>query len=547
MEIQQATHRVELGGEVELVNASNFREVCDRLVARHGGQPKVTAVTEKHYCSECGSAVLDHCPNHPKATVETALAPKTVVGQLTVPASVIAKLPLSAPLSSPTRTSGGQPIDEVGKARSNAARLEMKLNGFAPKMPIYDVGSRVVEWGVDNARQSRQQYDALPLIPQVCGNVVQAVAREDRRDVVVERLAEVRMRPNGLVHSRPDAGGLALSEPAFGGLINRAGIGKGHSYLAMCPPELRALNINHWMEELKFSERTDEVKALASKTKWEPKDAKFRTRLNRVRAEDGRVVDQREIFAVVSGSYGAFDADKIAQALSIASPDGARGKAVYDGTRLKAEVLFHTNVAPEQFVAGEFFKAGVIVRSDDTGGGAIRISAVVWQNLCLNLIILDECVQEIKAIRHVGSVEALAKKFQEGFAQALGTIDGFLAKWNYAVQDDVGVGQAVIPDLSIEAVLPGLFNGIIERELVPVRGQRKDIVKGLLRMHELDKSAAVVGKDFVSRAAVVNAFTRYAHEVNNDPFEADAIERSAGGLLNITRANKVLPYEPIDF
>lgn len=496
-----ATHRVELGGEVALVNAETFKQECDRLVDKYGGQPVVTELSKPD--------------------------PQLQAPRLVAPV-----------LSAPTATSGGQPIDEAGKVRSNEARLEMKLNGFAPKMPIYDVGSRVVKWGVDNARQSRQQYDALPLIPQVCGNVIQAVAREDRRDVVVERLAEVRMRENGLVHSRPDAGGLALSEPAFGGLINRAGIGKGHSYLAMCPPELRALNINHWMSDLKFNERADEVKALARKEKWEPKDAKFRTRLNG---------GEREIFAVVSGSYGAFDADKIAQALSIASPDGARGKAVYDGTRLKAEVLFHTNVAPEQFVAGEFFKAGVIVRSDDTGGGAIRISAVVWQNLCLNLIILDECVQEIKAIRHVGSVEALAKKFQEGFAQALGTIDGFLAKWNYAVQDDVGAMVAQVQGIAIETVLPGFFNGILERELVAVRGPRKDIVQNLVRMYEKDTSAAVVGKDFLSRAAVVNAFTRYAHEVNNDPFEADSIERAAGGLLNLTRATKVLPYEPIDF
>ncbi len=497
---EAATHRVELGGEIHFVNGGNFTEVCDRLFAKYNAQPVVTA-----------------------------LAPA-------VAAKPIAVVPA---LSAPTRTSGGQPIDEVGKKRSNDARFEMKLNGFAPQMPIYDVGSRVVEWGVDNARKSREQYDALPLIPQVCGNVVQAVAREERKDVTVERFSEVRMREDGRLYSRPDATGLRINERAFMGFLTRSEIG-GHSYLAKCPADLRATNVNHWMGELKFAERADEVRAIAQKEKWEPKDAKFRTRMNQ---------GEREIFAVVSGGYGAFDADKIAQALSIAAPDGARGKAVYDGTRLKAEVLFHTNVAPEEFVAGEFFKAGVIVRSDDTGGGAIRISAVVWQNLCLNLIILDECVQEIKAIRHVGSVEALAKKFQEGFAQALGTIDGFLAKWNYAVQDDVLANEEIVQlnANSIYNVIPGLFNGIIERELVPVRGQRKDIVKSLVHMYEKDTSAAVAGKDFLSRAAVVNSFTRYAHEVNNDPFERDTIERAAGGLLNITRANKVLPYEPIDF
>ena len=501
MQIQQATHRVELGGEVELVNADNFKTVCDRLVEKHGGQPKVTAVAVQNDRNELAAVTMT-----PQA---------------------------------PVLRGAGQ-IDAAGAKRSNDARFEMKMNGFAPKMPIYEVGSRVVELGVANARASRSEYDALPLIPQVCGNVIHAVAREERRDIEVERLTHISMRDNGFI-GRQDTAGLPMNEQAFNGLVTRAGIG-GHSYLAKCPPDLRATNVNHWLGEMKFSERAAEVAALARKEKWEPTDAKFRTRLNR---------GEREIFAVVSGSYGAFDADKIAQALSIASPDGARGSAHYDGTRLKAEVLFHTNVAPEQFVAGEFFKAGVVVRSDDTGSGAIRISAVVWQNLCLNLIILDECVQEIKAIRHVGSVEALAKKFQDGFQQALGTIDGFLAKWNYAVQDEV-IASIYDADHSLEGkkisdVIPGIFNGIIERELVPVRGQRKDIVKSLVRMHELDTSAAVVGKNGLTRAAVVNAFTRYAHEVNTDPFEADQIERSAGGLLNVTRANKVLPYEPIDF
>lgn len=508
MQIQQATHRLELGGEVVLVNAENFRQEGDRLFEKYNAQPKVTAIQ----------------PREPVALPRTPIA--TATHQ--IPAAPVLR--------------GEGHIDAEGAKRSNDTRFEMKMNGFAPKMPIYEVGSRVIELGVQNARASRSEYDALPSVPQVCGTVMQQVAREERKDIEVDRLTNVRMRETGFI-GRENTGGLPMNEQAFGGLLTRTGIG-GHAYLTKCPIDLRAKNVNYWLEELKFSERSAEIAALASKEKWEPKDAKFRTRLNR---------GEREIFAVVSGGYGAFDADKIAQALSIASPDGARGSAYYDGTRLKAEVLFHTNIAPEQFVAGEFFKAGIVVRSDDTGSGAIRISAVVWQNLCLNLIILDECVQEIKAIRHVGSVDALAKKFQDGFEQALGTIDGFLMKWNYAVHDDV-VDEHDVPgnnedwlNKPVSEILPGLFNGIIERELVPVRGQRKDIVQGLMRMHELDKSAAVVGRDYISRAAVVNAFTRYAHEVNTDPFEADAIERSAGGLLNVTRANKILPYEPIDF
>jgi len=410
-----------------------------------------------------------------------------------------------------------------------------------PKPPVYAVGSRVNETGVKNAESSRQAYDALPLVTQSCAYLVQSVIAEERKDLKVDRLSEVRMRPNGQIHRTPDAGGLPVSEQAFGGFLTRTGIG-GQSYLAKCPPELRATNVNHWMEELKLQERAAELEARARNEKWEPRDAQFRTRLNR---------GEREIFAVVSGGYGAFDVDKIATALKLAAPPQARGSILYDGTRAKFECLFHSNIAPAEYVAGEFFKAGVLIRTDDTGGGAIRISAVVWQNLCLNLIILDECVQPIAAIRHVGKVEDLARRFKAGFEQALGTIEGFLAKWNYALNDEVVAPifdlDRSLAGMKISDVLPGLFNGIIERELVPVRGARKEVVPALVRMFDKDTSAARVGKNGVTRAAVVNAFTRYAHEVNVDPFQQDEIERAAGRLLNVQRENRVLPFEKIDF
>ncbi len=504
------THKVELGGETRFVNSETFQPVCDELVAHHGGQPVITELTPNTFA---------RIENDDRSVSVTPVS--VVVGR-----------------SEPIREGA---MDTTGRDRSNAARFEMRANGFMPKPPIYAVGSRVNELGVKNAESSRKTYDSLPLVKDSCAHLVQQVVAEERKDLTVERLSEVRMRPNGQIHRTPDAGGLPVSEQAFGGLLSRTGIG-GHSYLTKCPTDLRATNVNFWMEQLKLQERTEELDALARREKWEPRDAKFRTRLNR---------DTREIFAVVTPSYGAFDIDKIATAIGMASPPGARGSIVYDGTRAKFENLYHSNIAPAEYVAGEFFKAGVLIRTDDTGGGAIRISAVVWQNLCLNLIILDECVQEIAAIRHVGSVEALARKFTKGFEQALGTIEGFLVKWNYALTDEV-IASVFDADRSLEGLkisdtIPGIFNGIVERELVPVRGQRKDVVRGLVRMFEKDTSAATVGKNGMTRAAVVNAFTRYAHEVNTDPFEQDAIERAAGRLLNVQRENKVLPFEKIDF
>lgn len=498
------THTVELGGELRFVGPDDFQRVCDELVSKHGGQPKVTKL---------GGAAIQ---------------------PMALPPSMLAALPLAAPVLTSTAS-----FSHEGKARSDAARLEMKMNGFAPQLPVYAAGTRVNEIGVRNAESSRKEYDALPTVQNACASLVHTIGREERRDLVLERLANVRMTAAGNLKMNTEAG-MRISEQAFSGFLSRTGI-EGHSYLAKCPSALRAVNVNHWMEEMNRSERAREIDATASREKFKPTDVKFRTRLNG---------DERHIFATVSGSYGSFDADKIAAAISLAAPTDARGSIVYDGTRTKFENLFHSNIVPAEYVAGEFFKAGVLVRTDDTGGGSCRVSAVVWQNLCLNLIILDECEQKIASIRHIGSVEAMADKFRAAFAEALKSIEGFRTKWGYALDEDVQVEHdhagSDVADLSISKVLPGLFNGIIERELVPVRGQRKQVVGDLVRMFEKDNSAARAGKDYVSRAAVVNAFTRYAHEVNADPFAQDEIERGAGGLLNITRSNRVLPYEPIE-
>lgn len=505
------THRVTVGGEQAFCHAGNYREVCDALLAKHPG-----------------------------CTVD--------VEPIDGARSMINTAPLSAPQSIFPR---GPRLDLSvgGKARSDEGRLAMLDAGFSPAMPIYAAGTRVNETGVENASKSRLEWEKLPPAAEVCQRLMVQVAGEQRRDVVVDRVFNLRMTADGRI-TRGNAS-FPITESAFGSLLSRTNIG-GHAYLRKCPTALRAVNVNHWMQSGAERDNASALAAIACKQDFTPTDAKLRTRLND---------EQREVFAVTGGSYGAFDVDKIAQAIALAIPGGARGSVFYDGQRARFEVLFHSDIEPAEYVAGEFFKAGVLVSTDDTGGGSIRVSAVVWQNLCLNLIILDECVQQFAAIRHVGEVETLAARFREAFAEALESIDHFVAKWDEACREDVltatlDAQEFDIPSggLNITDVLPGLFNGIIERELVPVRGERRQVVKDLVRMYDEDESAArftpvgpdsVRAKDYVSRAAIVNAFTRYAHKVNGDAFARADIERAAGGLLRAEGKRKTLPFEPL--
>lgn len=490
------THSVTYRGETRECNQENMQDVCDALIAKRGS------------------------------------------GDIPVVAPLDRKVPRPAPEAPrqvpALRIVGGQdgPVSAAGKARSEEGEDLALEGGFAPKPPVYEAGTRVNETGVENARRMQLDHDAKPFARDLAADLAATVKAELRRDTEAVNVSDLRMTKDARL-VLPDRMRLAMNKRAFNGLVSRLPMTGGGAYLAQCPEELRAINVNHWAVELGKREAAD--------PQADPKQAVIRTR---------RVGDKRSAFAVVSPSYTPFDVDKIAEALHLALPGDAKGEVQYDGQKMRLEGLWRSNVAPEEFVAGEFFKAGVIVRADDTGAGSIRVQSVLWRNLCLNLIILDKAIGVDVRIRHTGSVQALAERFREAFGQALGSVDGFRRAWGYAMseRDDIlversqGTTSDDITGLPVSAVLPGLLHGILDRDLVPVRGRKADVVPALLEMHRQDEAADAYG---VSRASIANAFTRYAHKVETDPFVADEIREGAGRLLSGSRgrAPAPLPYK----
>lgn len=487
------THSVHLNGEVVPCTVDTFEDVCDQLIARHGGgQPKVTRM-------------------EPPAP---APAP--------APAPVVARIMGSGIVTRPRNTARAILDEEIARA-----------NGFMPRDPMYSVGTAVNQTGVANAARSQREHAAKPLARDMCRELIQQVQAEQRADLQPVRVAHLRMTKIGELalpdsHQVEAGARLPITETIFTALMTRFPCRKPGAYLADCPTELRAINFNHWAKYLGEQELGAGEKA---------REVVLRTRLM-----NGR----RAAYAAVSGKYTAYDADKIAQALVMAFPADARGSLDYDGERMRVEGLWHSDVAPQDYVAGEIFKAGVLVDTDDTGGGSLRVRSVLWRNLCLNLIILDKAIGVDIRIRHQGSVQALAHSFRDAFGAALGSVEAFRAAWSYAraeqgaalVQRVQGTTSESLGSLPIEAVLPGIFTGVIKRELVPVRGRVQDTVPKLLELHRQDERAEAYG---VSRASVVNAFTRYAHQVETDPFHADAIRAGAGALLSGHRGNAPAP------
>lgn len=466
-------------------------------------------------------------------------------------------------------------VDDAGKMRSMVDAAVLKANGFAVEQPYFERGTRVIGFGVGEARRLRAEFEAMPTVGEYAGEFVKQIEGEERRttDIVASDMRMTSSGDVGVVVNNWQGGGetkvgptLPMNEDSFKSMLARLGIGGSKYLVEECWPELRAINVNHQMKALgefearahaKWEDRVDSARgvtqARAEKEAGpEPSPRVVRTLTRKNESHPSG----REVYGVVSQKYQhRFGMDKVAEALAKAMPSDARGEVAYDGKRARFRVLFHSNVEPADYVAGEFFRVGIGVRTDDTGGGSCIVEGMFWQNLCLNLLCIDEGVTGIARIRHVGSVDALAGKFEEAMAKAKSAISHFVDAWGYGTREDVLEGtlrithddddrklikRAAAGIVPVSEALPGLFNGIIERELVPVRGRSKAIPK-LIEMYESDTSAArfvehdgpggaLVARP-LSRTAVVNAFTRYAHEGQDDPWQQDEIQSAAGRLL----------------
>lgn len=486
--------------------------------------------------------------------------------------------------SSPTNAApvqrGEGHVDTAGAARSLVDKAALEASGFAPKQPYFERGTRVIEYGVEEAKRLRAEFDAMPTAEENAKELISTIDAEARSEEVVE-LSGVRMNNNGDLRLRSGGPRIPPNGRSFGSLLSRAGIGGARYLTEHCWPELRAINWNRqadriaeaekesrriWAQDVSNQIHVGHTRAKAEKivgSEPEPQRIKFLTRRN------ARHPSGREVYGAVGPKFPAdFSVRLIAEAVAKAAPEGSRGEVSYDGQRARFRILLHSTVQPEDYVAGEFFRVGIGVRTDDTGGGSCVVDALFWQNLCLNLVCIDEGITGIARIRHVGSVDKLAAKLEKAIQKAWASLSHFQRAWGYGTHEDVlartievthdedakrHLQAAQSGGVRIEDVLPGLFNGIIERELVPVKGRRVETIPKLVEAYGEDVSAAKDRSDTpLSRTAVVNAFTRFAHTTNSDPWAQDDIQTGAGSLLFGKRRKNgtfgepaPLPYIPL--
>ena len=404
-------------------------------------------------------------------------------------------------------------INEEGKLRAVIDEALAKEAGFSLAPPVWAIGTSVNETGIKNFKRSREEYENLPLTIDAMDSLIDRVKSEGREEAIISS-NEIMMLPNGLLTRTIDKKihpeGYKISVDALVRFLSLLSV-KKPQYLEYCPAILRAINVNHW---------TMGVKA---------RDVKLRLRKNT--DEDGNIYN--EVFGVTSPGYTSFDTDIIASIVRDNIPEDARAEVIYDGIKSKISILFHTDVKPEDCVAGEIFKLAVIITTNDVGGGAIDVRAAAYRNLCKNLIIIDVATKNVAKKNHIGDVNEIYRVVEAGIRNAYASVKPFAEKWSSASKESL---QDITIDLeheqshsakfsiSEQLFIAGLMNGLIERELVTVTGNKKEAINNLVDAwgHEPQ----------MTRTGLVNGITRYAHESSQlDPFAETILEEQAGNIL----------------
>lgn len=531
------TYRVTHAGQVyEGVTFADVPALLENITAEAPGVPGVVETTP----GAAGAA--DIAPRAPtRRLVSPAEAPAPLASpSLETPTTAVqaAYTPNGVERSAGQDTPGS--IDARGLARSQAAFAAAAAAGFAPEQTVYTRGRRVVQMGIDNAKSFRAEYESKPFIEDSMNALIEEVRGEQRADMVVSRTG-LRMDSTGRVVVDAETR-IEIEARAFSSLTARLGIPHASQYLAACWPDLRARNVNQWQTRAAAAETEAAGLAATAGKPFTPETINLRTRVApaEMRVTGGvpvQVPARRVGFAVVSGeAYTEFDIDKLARAVKLAMPSEARAEVHYDGFRAKITALFHSTVNPKDYVAGEFFRAGIVVRTDDTGRGGVAGFGVLEQNLCLNLYILSRKAVPLFRASHIGDPVKLAAKIRDGLKKGEEQLAFFLDAWGYARKDDIAKQAMARGELyegmTMTAVFAALANGAIERELVPVRGKREVVVGELINAWEQDRSVDGPRAGTVTRAGLTNAFTRWAHESeNSNEFFATEVEQSASALL----------------
>lgn len=401
----------------------------------------------------------------------------------------------------------GETVDESEKARVIADAQLAEGAGFAVCETVVPIGTLVTQGGQERFSSSRRDWEALPTVDMSVSSLCAQVSAEERQDISCDASMIHMGNDRALIKG---ADRFALTMRGIKSLADRATDGMGYYAGKLFESDsdcagLLADNLNFHLGRSWEEKKGQRVFS----------EMKLRTRIH---ANGGR-----EVFAAVGPRYTAHDIDAIARQVSgVVASKGqtdARCEVKYDGYKSTMDVLFHSNIQASKVVAGEYFKAGIRVRTADDGTGAIHVSAMVWRNLCRNLIIVDKAVRNLKSRRHVGDLDRVESEVACGIDRALDAISVFSDRWNEANLDNLmeryGVGEP-----------QEIFKRLVANKVVWVANLRAEELTDRLM-------GAYATEPGISKASFINAITKSAHSYSweKGAETSEALEETAGQLL----------------
>lgn len=443
-----------------------------------------------------GQRSMFDSPPSPPSVIRPTSAPLVRPALLTVLPSPAPARSILSPVAIPAQPAPARFLREVVGAVDNvAADRQARLDGeaikagFAPPKPWFALGTTLAASGERNYQRSRKDWEKMASIPHAAKMLAQTVENENRRDIDC-RASDVTMLDDGRLVVGPDY--LAVEQDAVQPLIQRLGIPYGAAYLSACDPELRAHNVNAW----------------TAKDEAADKKIKLRTRNG---------AQPRSVFAAVGPQYAAADLDTIAEIAGRILPGEAKGEVTYDGRKGSLTALWH---APIDFptTVGDYYKAGVRVKSGDTGQDSISVSAVLFRAVCRNLTTVSAEVELFRRVHRGNIMQGLEEQMASAAAQALAKLGAFRDSW-------IGADLAIIQGTCIGAIdLEPAIVRLVEREIIPAVVDPEELVRQIRSAFWKEPQPTVKG--------IADAVTRAAHEGSwRSPWVTEQLQDAGGSII----------------
>ncbi len=234
---------------------------------------------------------------------------------------------------------------------------------------------------------------------------------------------------NGLIEPKKGEHGPAglqayVSDHAFGQLAARVGPTNGSvGYLRACPPRLRTLNVNWWLQNNAPQE-----------------DALLRVVQGNYSQESNVRERARVVRAVLSGRFQPFDDLDLIRALEgLPSIDEAVVRWC-DVNDLTTHVRLTWPEDRVELRVGDVVERGVHISNSEVGARSVRIQPLVFRLVCTNGMLAPKKLGGY-AIRHVGNGDRVRQLVGEAIDDVFGATEELIDKFRQALT--VAVDQPV--------------------------------------------------------------------------------------------------------